>query len=428
MKEKKSNYIKIIIFIFVIIVLIIIAMLFIIKNMKTKETNNKQVIDTTIKPMTQLIETKSVSEFYNINNCVNKYLEYIKNENKDAIDKLLISDYKNSQNINKENILNYTPKINYNFEFSPKKIYFAEVQIGVRTYLVNGKIYNKDTNENTDISLIVNIDYGNKSFEIGEFGKTYSKYINGTTVQEEIKNEIKSIEKNTYNQFEIINSLDEKSIMKYYFEQFILSVKYNVQEAYSVLDSKYRENRFENISNFENYVKENINDFEKNILVKYQIKEYDAYKEYLCKDNYGNFYIFKEKEPMNYTVMLDQYTVEDKIFTDNYKAQDKKGKAKMNLNKFEQMLNRKDYTSAYNVLNKEFKEKYFNSEDKFIEYVTKNFYRYNDFSYSEIVLENEKYKVTTTVANSQNSFRENTAKRFKVELLDNGSFSISFDI
>ena len=157
--------------------------------------------------------------------------------------------------------------------------------------------------------------------------------------------------------------------------------------------------------------------------MKYKIKEFTTYKEYLCIDNYGNYYIFKETTPMEYTVLLDQYTINDKIFTDEYNKKEDNIKAQMNLNKFEQMLNRQDFTSAYNVLNKDFKAKYFETEDKFKQYVLDNWFKYNKFDYEEV----SGNKIKTSITNRLNTGEESKTKRFRVDIEKN-EFYISFDI
>lgn len=244
-----------------------------------------------------------------------------------------------------------------------------------------------------------------------------------------IKNNSKSVENKTEVDEQIgETNYDEKVTMQTYFKQYIQNMVNNTNEAYLKLDSTYKEKRFPNYEQFEKYVTQNKEEIKKSFIVQYKIAKYADYKEYLCKDNYNNYYIFKEKEYMNYEVMLDQYTINDKIFLDMYSKQDKKGKTQMNLNKFEQMLNREDYTAAYNVLDVKFKEKYFESEEKFIKYIKDNFYKHNKFLYSNISVEEEKYKVDTIVSNELNSFKQKIVKRFKVELINNTNFSISFDV
>lgn len=216
--------------------------------------------------------------------------------------------------------------------------------------------------------------------------------------------------------------------MAFYFNQYILNMIYDTEYAYSLLDEQYKEKRFDNYEQFEAYVKGDLEEIEKSLLMKYQIEEFDEYKEYVCRDNYNNYYIFKEKEPMNYTVILDQYTIEDKVFVNDYNKQENNARAQMNLELFKQMLNRKDFSSAYNVLNEDFKKKYFETEESFEKYISENLFEFCEFNYVDFSKTNGKYIVKTEIKNLDNSNDENIVKRFKIELLEGTDFELSFDI
>jgi soluble lytic murein transglycosylase len=53
-------------------------------------------------------------------------------------------------------------------------------------------------------------------------------------------------------------------------------------------------------------------------LEKYLIKQRDGYTEYTLIDTYGNYYIFQETSPMQYTVVLDTYTIDIPEFVEKY--------------------------------------------------------------------------------------------------------------
>ena len=215
--------------------------------------------------------------------------------------------------------------------------------------------------------------------------------------------------------------------MQFYFEQYKLKLIYNSKQAYELLEEKYKQKRFGNYQNFETNIKENSNEIEKSELKKYKIKTYDDYKEYLCIDNYNNYYIFKEKKPMEYTVLLDQYTIEDKIFLDEYNRVADSEKAQMNLNLFGQMINRHDYKSAYNKLNDEFKKEYFSNINDFIKYVKENMYNYCKFNYEEVTANESIYKIKTSILNKENE-KESKTKRFIVELQEKGAYNVAFNM
>lgn len=217
--------------------------------------------------------------------------------------------------------------------------------------------------------------------------------------------------------------------MSFYFKQYIKSMIYDTQYAYTLLDEQYRDKRFGNYDNFKIYVQKSNEVLEKSILMKYQIENFSEYKEYICKDCYNNYYIFKEIEPMKYSVMLDQYTTEDKVFAKEYnKQKNNDEKAKLKLNLINQMLNRKDYVSLYNSLNEDFKNKYFKSQDELEQYIKENLFEYSEFNYINVSEEEGKYKIKTEIKDLLNINEDIKAKRFKIELLDGLNFLISFDV
>ena len=205
---------------------------------------------------------------------------------------------------------------------------------------------------------------------------------------------------------------------------------YDTEYAYELLDKDYKSLRYDNYDKFKDYIEKDKNYIEKSIIKKYEINEYANYKEYICLDYYNNYYIFKQTDSMDYTVLLDKYTVESEKDIEDYNNQKNKTKVQLNLNKFMQMINRKDFISAYNVLNEDFRNKYFLTVQDFEQYILNNFYTYNEFEYLECSEKDNIYKVKTQINNlTQETNSENEIiKRFKVELKQDREFNISFDI
>ena len=121
------------------------------------------------------------------------------------------------------------------------------------------------------------------------------------------------------------------------------------------------------------------------------------------------------------------YTVEDEIT--NKQIKDNTDKAKLNLDKFFQMLNRKDYLLAYNVLDNEFKNKYFSTQEQFEKYLSDNFYEFNNYYIQGISKGQDEYKIEIKITDSLNNNTESgKIKRFKVNIKEKNEYSISFNI
>ena len=419
MKNKKI----LVLIICILLLVAIISVSLIIINNNSNETNqtpddvqmDKYVYNATYK----LEEEKNVASYITVNNCINNYLKYIADNNIDGIENVLTSNYKNKNSIDRNNILSIIDKVNENCQYCADKVYTYDSDFFFNTYIVIGKIIDNVNNKAIERNFLLNIDGRKITFEIEPLE---NKSIENIDVQE-ISNINKEINLNDYNQADLAIGIDDKEVLNFYYKQFILKMVNDTQSAYDLLDKDYKEKRFGDYTNFQEYINFNKQDLESSFIMKYKIEEFDDYKEYLCVDNYGNYYIFKETTPMEYTVLLDQYTINDKIFTDEYNKKEDNIKAQMNLNKFEQMLNRQDFTSAYNVLNKDFKAKYFETEDKFKQYVLENWFKYNKFDYEEV----SENKIKTSITNRLNTGEESKTKRFRVDIEKN-EFYISFDI
>ena len=83
-----------------------------------------------------------------------------------------------------------------------------------------------------------------------------------------------------------------------------------------------------------------------------------------CKRIWNNYYIIKEKAIMNYTIGFDTYTILTEKFKETYDKSGDEYKCQMNINKFFQMINRKDYKTSYKCLADSYKNNYFKKNQK----------------------------------------------------------------
>lgn len=432
---------KLIAIIIIVTILILSILTSVIISSKSDNVQEGKVPDdiemdkTVYTPTYALAEVKNVANMMTINNCIDIYINYICKGDSTALYEISIDNYVKNNNINKENILEESVKVNNQCKYKTDKAYEYDNGLYLKTYLLFGKIIDTQNKTILKANFALNIDTRNRTMEVAPLEKVYSDYISITKeneikiVEEKFKGVVKEIPVNDYNMANIAVGVGNIEVMKYYFEQYILDMVYDSEKAYDLLDSNYKEKRFGNYEAFKQYVQQNEDELKKSILTKYKIEKISDYTEYLCQDNLNNCYIFKEIEPMNYTVLLDQYTINDQIFVESYNKKDEANKAYMNLNKFLQMLNRQDYDSAYNVLDDELKAKHFQTKEIFIDYISKNFFKYNSFNYIEATGQSNQFIVKTDVMNAQNNnYNETFTKRFNVDLLDDLKYKISFNI
>ena len=116
---------------------------------------------------------------------------------------------------------------------------------------------------------------------------------------------------------------------------------------------------------------------------EYIVNSLEDGTEYICQDQYKHSYIFKVSAVMQFKVKLDTYTIESEETKQRYQAANERRKVEMNVDKWIQMLNHRDYKAAYNVLDEGFKAQYFQDLNSFEEYIRNKFPYYYGINLSD---------------------------------------------
>lgn len=122
----------------------------------------------------------------------------------------------------------------------------------------------------------------------------------------------KQIQKYEANQIIPVNITDEDMAKKYLndFKNLILS---DIKEAYNTLNEDYRIQKFNDISEFQNYINDQLSvSFYSLSVEKYKVRMINGKKYFDIYASDDNRYIIKENSIMNYEVFLDEYTIEIK--------------------------------------------------------------------------------------------------------------------
>ena len=144
-------------------------------------------------------------------------------------------------------------------------------------------------------------------------------------------------------------------------------------------------------------------------------------------DPNNKYYIFNETAVMDYTLMLDTYTIDLPEFTEKYENNSNVIKAGLNIQKVFDAINDKDYKYFYNKLDSTFRQNNFPTEESFKDYVEKN------FSNNQLVYDNGKesgdlYIYDVTVSEGTESNKQAVKKTFIVKLLEGTDFVMSFNV
>lgn len=361
---------------------------------------------------------KNNSAYYGKDNNGN-YVKLIKEEDiKNIIYNQLSKEYINKNNIDKTNVYNFVDDITEKQIFNVLKIRLVENENSDQ-YIVYGFLQNSDNKFTKYKCFIVNIDDKNNIYSIEPVEDIID--INKIIVQDEF------IEKNENNILPNVLVNAESNCREYFnlFKRIMLS---KPEEAYELLDKEYREKRFGNVDEFKNYVNINKNELSKISLNQYYVSGNGKDKEYVCKDLHDNLYIFSISAVTEYNVKLDTYTLLTEDFKDTYNAANEQQKTQMNINKWIQMLNNRDYKSAYDVLDSTFRENTFKNLETFEKYMRIKYPLYYSTQFIAYNRNGDLHVVTVNLADVTGKKKEVPKLDFVMKLEEDYKYFMSFDI
>lgn len=434
MKLKNSNrnrfFISMIVILIILLIMVLVALLK-ISNKEVSETNNtEQKVDYYNEYQTQRASEgvtaddavasleREANRYYTVEGIIsnfNTYVSYLdstisdlglivpEGQEKQALQEyradglnyitnMLANNYKTKYSVNDEylyNLLKNYSRKNYKIT----DMYVVEDSAYINTYFVYGNYSNEEFN------YIVILDKYNYTFEI--YLNNYFK--DGEYSKDDISTmktlHVEKIEKNDNNTFQYKN-INREELANTYYKDYLEKMNNNIQTAYNLLDSEYKEVRFKTLTDFQDYISEVIKVDIPRSVWNYKITKYDDYTEYICQDNYGNIFVFKATGVMKYTAILDTYTVPVKSYEEEYNNSEDAKKAQLCLNRFFEALNNKDYESAYNYLNTTYRENNFKTVEEFKNYVQLNWFEYSRFTYSDAQKDEQNYMMSGSIDNT----------------------------
>ena len=375
------------------------------------EFEDKAIINPNAKPVT------SATRFYTIENCVQRYFDAIPNKNSTELFAMLNKDYINSKEITQENVLEHVHSLTETSNFTALEMNVIEGG-NTEIYIVHGTILSEDqAGIGNDVFLIVDLGRYSHTFSITPLiGYNSIKQVNVTNKDIEI-------EKNDYNSFSYYKINDE-DLIKRYISNYKINVIYNTRQSYYLLDKEYREKRFKDINEYEQYIKDNIDTIKISILNRYRVIQEEGITRYDYIDNNENHYIIRETSVMQYTMLLDDYTILTQKEKDEYNKLNDSEKATYNARKFVKMINSRDYEKAYNILDKTFRNNNFKDLESFKKYILENTYKFNDI----VINDNDAYGYNVLECNliNVNNREERKFMTIVIDLLEDNKFTMSF--
>ena len=440
------NKIKIVKIIICILIIAIITMCVAIVCLRKKENLNKdqtENFDTGLEYEENINGFRvlnDASTFFSIMNSLSKYLqvasfelgnelsleENIYNidseEKKDEIlNDLLDEEYKKDYGIDDEKDMWSNEKYTSIIPIQIKVKYDTPII----TYIVNIYLENQEEKTLKEKYFIVRLDNNSSTFSIEP---VYGNVDNIDTIP--VKASKENISANDYNKYSL-ETISIERLVKTYMDNYIyLQVNYPEVAYNEFLDDEFKNERFGTEEEFVEYVNKNQDELN-NIRATSYLTESDDENQitrYVVLDQYKNTYIFSEKSTMQYSVILDTYTIPTDKFKTTYDESGDQYKVAMNVDKWIQMLNNRDYKTAYSYLDETFRNNNFGSEEAFEQYMRERYPLHYDFELGESTETNGTYTQTvklTDITGEDDAVIENT---IIMQLLDNYEFVMSFEV
>lgn len=423
---------KIIAIVISIIIIITIVLIILLTMKKGSEQNENgplegksDIITITDSHSVEYADNRTNS--FAVNRIVEEYINYIVGERSNELVSIISNKYIQDENVTINNVINKVKDENIqyseNYKVIVNNMYVIKESINLESYLVDLTYCNLDANKNYEIKLIVQIDIENLTFcimpykYIQKLGYDKLKLGDTCTIEHE------KIEKNQYNIYKM-TPISKNSTAERYFNIFLENLKYDMQKSYELLDTQYKQNKFKNVNEYIQYVQNN--KLQENAIKAYNVYTYDDYNQYVCIDNQNRYYIFNEKGIMNFTVILDTYTINLPEFTERYNKASDEEKVLLNIQKCFAAINDKDYNYVYSKLDNTFKSNNFKTLADFQKYISSNFFEKNEISASNARKQGDIYMYDIKIRNEEGT--KSITKTFVMRLNENTDFVMSFGI
>lgn len=444
---------RLIILVLILIIILIIILLNILNSSKTQtyQSDSNDIVDygdddgIEYTPNSVLKKVSEYSIYFNVKNILNNYITQFENINGDVkidtgrsniteeeykadmskqglieIRELFDDQYTKEFTVNEQKIRSYSQKYKNkqgddNYKISINEMYNANLDDMHDIVLVYSQL------NGVEFDCMIKIDWENSRYSI--FWDDYLSKNNYTKDKtDEITINPNIIEKN--NAFIPVNA-NKQYIVIQYLDDLKFKMTHMTRKLYDLLDVEYKQKRFltyEEFTIFLNDIKERI----PNINVeKYKYED----NKIQILDNYNNIYTFNISNIMEYTIVLDDYTIPEEEIVTSYLSMEDEKKVYSNIEKFLKMANMKDYSSMYRVLDDTFKENNYKTVDVFKSYIKQNLFDYNVITGVQSLEKNGNYYISTVrYKNGENATSNEKNMTIIMQLKDNTDFVMSFSI
>ncbi len=291
-------------------------------------------------------------------------------------------------------------------------------RVSTETYFAHIVTNKKETNY-----IAINIDHDSSAYDIEKLSiNDYENIILNEIPQKYIEDI--AVNKNDNNSINY-TSLSNDQISKYYMEM-INDLLINYPEViYERLAEDYKEKKFKTYEEFQTYCINRTEFIKEKEYMTYSSGSINGKKVYKTKDANQKIYIIEESETDEFSIYLDDYTIDTDEFKRLYSEAKDELKASTNAEKFIKMLNNQDYNAIYNLLNNNYKNSNFPTEDSFREYLVREFYKTNIIRSSQVEEEGNYYIVTIDICEDARASALSQKKNIIIALGEETDFEMS---
>lgn len=405
----------------VVVLLIIIIIILLINNTKNEQQNTDIIGggtygDKETQTDKELVENTTV--FFTVENCINDYVSYIQEQDNKAIYNLLDENYVKNNKININNVKDYIENFNSNEMFIATKMYEQRKE-NINTYIVEG--LKDDSEYNTNLYYIVEFDINKSTYNITPLFANNYKNLDDINVETEAYT-IKENENNVFKYYRISNEAVAEKYLNYYTKL----ARQNPEKAFSLIDENYRKERFKDFETYKNYSNRMSNKYDNLNIVGDSYEVLSDSTKYILKDSENEVYTIVAKEIMNFSIQLDDYTIETDEFKKLYLSATNEAKAVTNAEKFMKMVNAKDYETAYQLLDDTYRANVFPTFDLYEQSLEASFFDNNYYSITDISEQGSYYIVTLDLKDRISSAANTKQIKIIIGLQDGTNFKMSF--
>lgn len=249
------------------------------------------------------------------------------------------------------------------------------------------------------------------------------------TQKNQNENEMEQFSNTENNNEEVESNITDFEMLRMYFEDYKNKAINNTEVAFDLLNIEYKQKKFNNdINLYKEYIQKNMSRFQDANIVKYSVLNDGKTRKYTFVDNYNNYYELQELENYEYTIVLDNYTVETNELKEKYNKLSDEEKAISNIDKIMKLIDTKDYAIVYQYLNKGFKETNFPNIELFEKYIKETFFDNNIIGKIGIRKEENVYILSVPYKESLSTAAEQKEKIFLIRLNEGTDFELSFEV